>query len=574
MVYGVCVHVSLCRYDKPRAATVIAKTEGTLWTIDRRLFRSILMKNDLVRKNTIRMFRRISVLRAVPLEKLQKLSDLLTEVSFDFLHYIYRRDDVIDSFYFLLRGECEVTSSPADGEEGDEMLIKRIMEREYFGERILLDPGEHRSRFNVLVSSQTAKLLKLSKEQFESVLGPLSELIANYQARVAKAAAPPTASFNDSNELSNFPSKFGNIKLNSVVSSDVIGTLVLGTFGSMTPNCTVRTYLLTDVDEQCCSNTVLNCIDACKMVAFSDHACPSLPRMVCLYRQLNAIHLLFNKPIVCDLKTMIDHLATDSTTNGASGVVQHHKQKLSIDVIQYIMACVVNGLEALHAMGVVYRNVNPGGLHVDGIGRVTFVDFCSSKISPKGRKTYTLCGVPDFLSPEQISQSGHTTSVDLWSCGVLLYELITGGSNPFHCSSEIKTYEKISSLGSKSFPKVSMDPASSGVTMKSPVNALIQELINPNPEARIGSSDMKALKNHEYFKGVDWNSLGTKQDSPFALQAIHEQTELLKLAEELMDSDECPEGGIHTIPSEIIDSWNVSYVGFGWDSEIDVSSNV
>ena len=581
------------------------------------------MKNDLVRKNIIRMFRRISVLRAVPLEKLQKLSDLLTEVSFNFLHYIYKKDDLIDSFYFILRGECEVTSSPGFGESGEELLVKRIMEREFFGERILLDAGDNHSRFNVLVSSQNAKLLKLTKIQFESVLGPMSELIDSYKIRIAKATAAtkqPT-NFNSYNECSNYPSKFSNIKLNSVVTYDIIGTLILGTFGSMTPNCSIRTYLLTDVDEQCCSNTVLNCIDACKMISFSDLDCPSLPKMLCLYRQLNGLHLLFNKPIVCDLKTMITHLVSDMSTNTNSGVVQHHKQKLNMDVIQYIMGCIVNGLDALHNMGIIYRNVNTNGLYIDAIGRVLFIDFCSSKITPKDKKTYTLCGIPDYLAPEQIAQCGHNKGVDLWSSGVLLYELCTGGSNPFHCSSEIQTYEKISSLGTKSFPKVTIDTASSSKTInsnsKSHVNNLIQSLIKPNPNDRLGmnttnntnNNAMQNLKKHEFFNGLNWDTLGTTQDSPFILKAISEQAELLKSSLEIMELDgECDGSvnntnttnnnasnnnttnnggssgssdgsngngnGINTIPSEVTDNWNVSYVGFGWDSEIDISSNV
>jgi len=554
-------------YDKPRAATVTAMKDGVLWSLDRKIFRNSLASGVKNRKNIIRMFRRISVLKCVPMEKLQKLVDLLTEVRFAYDEFIYRQNDVIDHFYFLVSGDCDVcVPAPPEDPDAGMTVVKILHPRDFFGERTMVDAEESFSRYHVVAATKLVKCLRLSVKQIESVLGPVSKLIESFNTKYEKAIAAGSG-------LTSSPTHFRNVTLNNVVSSDGVGTLIMGTFGSMVPNLSVRTFLLTETDEQQRSNAVLNYVDVCKLLAFADNESPLpfVPRLFSLHRVLNAFHLLLNKPIVCDLKTLVARL-TEEHSDDLDKVVLHHKQALPNDIIQYVVASIIHTLASFHRIGVFYRNVNQEGIHIDSAGRLAIVDYMNSKISARGNKTYTLCGAADYLAPEQIAQTGHTEAVDLWSLGVLLYELCSDGVNPYHCDTEMKTYERISSLGTKAFPKA--QPRNSTKGTGNSLDSLVEALLQPEPEKRLGmkGEGLSELKKHPYFKGVNWNTLGSAGDKPSPLlEATKAEMESVLSAAADLDEDGEPIGGV---PPEVVDNWNSAYVGSGWDEEIDVSCPV
>ena len=68
---------------------------------------------------------------------------------------------------------------------------------------------------------------------------------------------------------------------------------------------------------------------------------------------------------------------------------------------------------------------------IDGFGYLKVIDFGSAKKLPDCDRTYTLCGCSEYLSPEALLYMGYNKSVDFWSVGILLYELIHK-STPFY----------------------------------------------------------------------------------------------------------------------------------------------
>ncbi|KAI7899949.1 kinase-like domain-containing protein [Cokeromyces recurvatus] len=109
-------------------------------------------------------------------------------------------------------------------------------------------------------------------------------------------------------------------------------------------------------------------------------------------------------------------------------------------------AQMVNALLYLHRKRVIHRDIKPENLMLGLNGELKIGDFgWSVRTGRLDNRRSTLCGTLDYLPPEMVEGRAHTESVDLWSLGVLLYELIVG-SPPFEDNSNSEydeTYERI-----------------------------------------------------------------------------------------------------------------------------------
>jgi Protein kinase domain len=119
--------------------------------------------------------------------------------------------------------------------------------------------------------------------------------------------------------------------------------------------------------------------------------------------------------------------------------------RIPIDrVVEYaIQAC--EGLAETHAAGIVHRDLKPANLFLthasDGSLRIKLLDFGISKFAEPERDdarvttTQELVGSPVYMSPEQMRSSGRVDRrTDIWSMGVILYELLARGRSPFHAA--------------------------------------------------------------------------------------------------------------------------------------------
>lgn len=501
---------------------MIAVSDGRLWALDRRVFRTVVMRSVDARKGIIRTLKKVELLKCLNNVQMQRLVDLLVEDVYPENHYIIRQGEVGDNFYLIVKGSCDCTINSSTPSEASETLVMQLKDNDYFGEKALLTANPRAA--NVIARSLT-KVLYINKKAFEEVLGPLSEIIDRDRER------RESMSRIDGNMR--IPKQLSDIIINGVVSQEPSSLILSGSFGnpsSRQPNITVRSFLLNEVDRLGISSAVIANIDVARIVsaATSTSSNHVLPRLLTVIRDSNAIHLVIESAITCDLATIVLSANAragfpDSTTT-ESPTLQSPQQPLRHEVVAYIAGSIIAGLEQLHSLGIAYRAIQPESIAVDIRGFVQLTDYRVSKAGLIGEnKTFTICGATDYLAPEQISQRGHSTPVDLWALGTLMYELSVG-TNPFGSNSEVATYTKISTFGSKSFPSLLFPEY-----VSSEIKAIINQLLVPTPEARLGASvgGFESLKKHALFRGFDWKA-SENMRSPLQALAAAEQEEVCR----------------------------------------------
>lgn len=112
-----------------------------------------------------------------------------------------------------------------------------------------------------------------------------------------------------------------------------------------------------------------------------------------------------------------------------------------------------NALKYCHSKKVIHRDIKPENLLLGLTQDLKIADFGWSVHAPSSRRT-TLCGTLDYLPPEMIEGTNHDENVDLWSLGVLCYELLVG-KPPFETESNSETYRRITKVDIRYPPYVS-----------------------------------------------------------------------------------------------------------------------
>jgi len=138
--------------------------------------------------------------------------------------------------------------------------------------------------------------------------------------------------------------------------------------------------------------------------------------------------------------------------------VLHERGKLSPDEAVKIIGQVCRALEAAHSEGVVHRDLKPQNIMVDGQGRVTVMDFgiARSVETPGMTQTGAVIGTPEYMSPEQAKGEHVDARSDLFTLGLIFYELLTG-ETPFRADTAYAMLLKRTTQKAK--PLIEVDPS-------------------------------------------------------------------------------------------------------------------
>jgi serine/threonine protein kinase len=131
---------------------------------------------------------------------------------------------------------------------------------------------------------------------------------------------------------------------------------------------------------------------------------------------------------------------------------------------------------------------------LDAPGKKKLPSLLRRQVLPRGGRTYTLCGTPDYIAPEVLLNRGHGRGADWWSFGVLVYEALAGFP-PFCAPDPADTYRRIVA-GEWACP----------AHFSAAARDLVRRLLTADLSSRIGclAGGAGDVKRHAWFRGVDW----------------------------------------------------------------------
>ncbi|KAF2002371.1 serine/threonine-protein kinase YPK2/YKR2 [Amniculicola lignicola CBS 123094] len=190
------------------------------------------------------------------------------------------------------------------------------------------------------------------------------------------------------------------------------------------------------------------------------------------------------------------------------GELFHHLQKeqrFDINRARFYAAELLCALECLHGFNVIYRDLKPENILLDYTGHIALCDFGLCKLDMKDEdRTNTFCGTPEYLAPELLTGAGYTKTVDWWTLGVLLYEMLTG-LPPFYDENTNDMYRKILTEPLH-FPGPDVVPPAA--------RDLLTRLLDRNAEKRLGAKGAAEIKAHYFFHSIDWRKLLERKYEP------------------------------------------------------------
>ena len=195
------------------------------------------------------------------------------------------------------------------------------------------------------------------------------------------------------------------------------------------------------------------------VLSMIDH--PYIPRYVRSLSDLNCVYFFYE---------YFDHVLLSS----------FRKKKLGEASSKFIFLNLLDSVNYLHNKGILHRDINPENICLDSKGYAKLTGFKYSKLA---NRSYTLLDTDvEYKAVETICTGVYTRASELWSCGIILYELMKGKS-PFGLLSSDTYNEKAEKIINFRWKNISK-------SVSSKTQSIVKNLLNPKPAQRMTMEDV------------------------------------------------------------------------------------
>lgn len=496
-------------YGKPRAASVRAKSPGTLWSIGRQAFRAVLLKKK--QRGLLDSLTTIPMMSTVQVSKLQRMCEQSYEETFDGTTIASAEVTPTWTICIILAGQVKLKSLP--GEDGKSKSHSR-------GEGQYLAFPELGSKYTEARANGKVKLAGISKATLLDVYGEdaltvLTDSISKQRGTKAKTVEKRKSIMSGGNNndaalvLPRLKSK-DKYKLECPITT--IGDFAyIANYKYIGDDAKVSMKSFKVIAKQRASSSrmdarILQERQVLAALALSCSKSSCLPVMDSCFQDAKVVMIGYRDTFMCDLALAL-----------SSGVINDSNRAICA-------ASLYAAISALHTNGIIHRFISSGSVFITKEGIPKFVDLRYAKVMD-GSKSYTICGDPLYFAPELVGNQGYNHGLDLWAFGILVHEIYEG-STPFGTvdTEETQIFRAITSYKSGQL-KFSKKTPSSAVE-------LIEGLLNPSLDERIGYRNNNDVLAVDFFAGLSWQSLGSGKPNSVDVQATVDINSIL-IEEEL-----------------------------------------